>query len=237
MSRSQRCRLGAVGRGMVLVLALLTLGGCATGPDSRALRLAGQRAMIDHDYAVARGLFQEAYQLEPEDPANLHDLGDCCMHYARQRFGQRNAPAALREVDRAVAYYQRAINAHPGWQPALLGKNRALELKGQFEEALRVAKWAADFVGPAARQQIFLARELEERGDLDAAQLRYRQAVAVEPDNAAAHEELGRFFLRNEKRDLAIGELLSAYQLDPRRPGLREALTELNVPLPASPAE
>jgi tetratricopeptide (TPR) repeat protein len=185
--------------------------------------------MIRGEYGAARGLFLESHGLVPEDAINLHDLGDCCLHFARMQFRRRNTAAAMREVDAAIEYYQRAINAHPGFQAALVGKNIALELKGQFEEALAVAEWAAEFVGPAARQQIFLAREMEERGDLDAARLRLLQAVAMEPANAAAHEELGLFYYRIGEEDLAMRHLTRAQRLDPTSRRSAAALRELGA--------
>ena len=232
MNRARGDRWVSVDHCLTLAAGMLALTGCAAEPDSRALRLEGQRAMVRGDYAAARGLFGEVHLLLPEAPANLHDLGDCCLYFAREQFARQNTAAALRELDHAIEYYQRAINAHPGWQPALLGKNIALELKGQFADALRVAEWAARFVGPSARQQIFLAEELEQRGDLDAALLRLRQAVAMEPDNAAAHEALGLFYRRIDKRDQAIRHLTASCRLDPSRPGPAEALAELGAPLP-----
>jgi tetratricopeptide (TPR) repeat protein len=221
---------------LLCVAGLLALAGCGPDPNFRELRLAGQRQMIAGNYGAARGLFRQAHELTPEDAANLHDLADCCMYFAKQRFSERNVAAAMREVDGAIAYYQRSINAHPGFQASLVGKNLALELKGQFEEAVRVAEWAAKFVGPAARQQVFLAHEMEERGDLDAALLRYRQAVAMEPESATAQAELGSYYQRIGEEDLAIERLKRAYQLDPSQPGVRAALVELGVAPPEAPA-
>ncbi len=220
-----------VGR-CVLVVVLLQLAGCAGEPDSRRIRLEGQRAMVKGNFRVARGLFRQAHEMVPEDPANLHDLGDCCMYFSRDQFARQNVPAAMREVDQAVAYYQRAIDASPGFQAALLGKNLALELKGQFEAAVAVAEWAAEFVGPSARQQMFLASEMEERGDLDAALLRLRQAVAMEPDNAAAHESIGGLYLRSGKPELALRHLNRANRLDPGRPDTLALLEELGASPP-----
>lgn len=235
MNEAPRNRWVTIGHCLWLAASVWAMTGCATEPDSRRLRLEGQRAMVRGDYAAARGLFRDAHEIEPENAANLHDLGDCCLYFATEQFTRRNTAAALREVDHAIQYYQRAINAHPGFQPALLGKNIALELKGQFEEALGVAEWAVEFVGPSARQQLFLARELEERGDLDAALLRLRQAVAMEPDNAAAHQALGDFYRRIGKREAAIRHLTASYRLDPSRSGAAEALSDMNAPLPALP--
>ena len=94
------------------------------------------------------------------------------------------------------------------------------------------------FVGPSARQQIFLAREMEERGDLDAARLRLLQAVAMEPANAAAHEELGLFYRRIGEHDLALRHLARANRLDPTRRRSAAALSELGAPVqPARPRQ
>ena len=236
--RSDRWNPLVLGHCLAAAAGVLSLAGCAAEPDSRELRLEGQWAMIRGEYGAARGLFLEAHELAPEDAINLHDLGDCCAYFAREQFRRQNTAAALREVDAAVEYYQRAINAHPGLQAALVGKNIALELKGQFEEALAVAQWAAEFVGPSARQQIFLAREMEERGDPDAARLRLLQAVAMEPANAAAHEELGLFYRRIGERDLALRHLTRANRIDPARPRAATALGELGASVqPARPRQ
>jgi tetratricopeptide (TPR) repeat protein len=217
-----------------MLLATVAFTGC--GPSFRELRVAGQEQMIQRNYGTARNLFLQAMDKIPEDAVNLHDLGDCSLYLARDRFLRREVAAAKRYVDQAVEFYTRAVNAHPGLDAAHWGKNTALELKEQFGQALRVAEWAAEFVGPTARQQIFLARELEERNDPDAALLRYRQAVAMEPRNAYAHAEMGRFLKRQNKEEAAIEHLLTAYRLNPLEPGVRRLLQEMRVtPPPMEP--
>ena len=223
---------------MGLLAAALACGlpgllGCAPKASFEELRLEGQQAMIAQEYAVARKFFVLAEERIPKDPVNLHDLGDCCLYFARTRFEERNYPAAMREVDRGIGYYDRAIRSQPGFSAALLGKNIALELKGQFEQAVKVAEWAVEFVGPSARQQIFLAREMEERGDLDAALLRLQQAIAMEPNNPAAHAEIGRFFLRSGMRERAIAHLRKAYALDPTKSDVLNDLAQLGEPDPS----
>lgn len=224
----------AAGGVLPLVLALGSLSGC--GPSFREIRLAGQEQMIRGQYGAARNLFQEALEKVPENAENLFDLGDCSVYLAKERFSQRNEAAAMRYADQAIEYYSRSINAHPGFAPALWGKNMALELKRQFRDALQVAEWAAEFVGPSAEQQLFLARELEEREDLDAALLRYRQAVAMEPNNARAHADMGRFLLRIDRRDEAIDHFRTAYRLNPTEPGVRKQLLNLGVYVPLIPS-
>lgn len=204
--------------------------GC--GPNFGQLRLEGQRALLDENYALAQASFERAYAIWPEDAENLFDLGSVRMVYARELMAEDNRPAAMREVDRAIEYFDRAIESHPGTLSALVARNEALEFKGRYDDALAGAEWAMTFVGPSARAQLFMARELEERSDLDEALLRYRQAVAMEPDNAGTHAALGQFLLRTGKRGPAIAHLKLAYQINPLEPGVAKMLGAQGVALP-----
>ena len=62
---------------------------------------------------------------------------------------------------------------------------------------------------------------------MDQAQLAFRQAVAVEPNNAAAHAELGLFYLRLGNKTEARESLRRAYELDKHTPGVTQALAQL----------
>lgn len=192
---------------------VMSTTGC--GPSYRDLRHEGQRAMLASAYGPAMILLEQAEEVKPRRVENLHDLGACSVMLARERFKQGNRAAALRELDAAIAYYSAAIDVNPGHQASIEGKNVALELKGRFDEALEQAEWAVEFVGPSARQFMFLAKELEERGNRDDALLRYRQAVAIEPENAAAHVALARFLLRNNNPAPAVHHLQQAYRINP----------------------
>lgn len=221
-----------IGRWLGVLVLAGVLSGCTNELSYRDLRAMGQEQMIQHNYGAAQRLFKQAMERVPEDAWNLYDLGDCSMQLANEQFRLRNAAAALRYADHAVDYYSRAINAYPGMEPAHWGKNMALEAKERFESALAVAEWAVEYVVPTARQQLFLARELEERADPDGALLRYRQAVELEPDSAYAHAALGRFYARIGKKKEAREALITAYRLDPTEPGVLDALRELDASPP-----
>ena len=219
---------------LLMVGLALPLAGC--GPNYIELRRMGQRAAVDGAYASARVFYMQAEERRPGLADNLHDLGVCSVMLARQKFAQGNHAAAMREVDDAIAYYTRAIDAEPGHQASLEGKRIALKLKGQFDEALEHAEWAAEFVGPSAKQYLLLARELEQRGDEDAALLRYRQAVAIEPRNARVHRAFAKFLLANGNEPAAIVHLQQAYRLNPADPWVMEELARRKA-LPRLAAE
>jgi tetratricopeptide (TPR) repeat protein len=230
LRRFVRSGIPAALAGCVLVLAL---SGC--GPNYRELRIEGQRAVIHGGFAPAQYFFLEAEKKKPNNPENLHDLGFCSFMLAREKFQQMNRAAAMREVDAAIDYYSRAIKSHPGHQASLVGKNLALELKGQFDDALKHAEWAAEFVGPSAQQQLFLAKELEERDDTDGALLRYRQAVAMEPRNFKAHLLFAKFLLRHKNEAAAVYHLQEAYRLNPRDQWVTEQLVSRGKLPPIAP--
>ncbi len=198
--------------GVTLALAV-PLTGC--GPNYLELRRQGQSAMLGGRYGPALYFFEEAEALYPRIVDNLRDLGACSVMLAREKFKQMNHAAAMRELDAAVAYYTQALEVRPDHQACIEGLNVALELKGKFDEALERAEWTATFVGPSARQYIFLAGELDERGDVDGALLRYRQAVAVEPQNATGHVAFAKFLLRHGNETAAIHHLQVAYRVNP----------------------
>lgn len=208
----------------LVTVLLLSQTGC--GPTYLQLRREGQRAMLNEQYGAARILLQQAEEKKRRDVQNLHDLGTCSVMLAKDRFDQRNQPAAMREVDAAIAYFSCAIDAHPGHQASLEGKRIALKLKGQFDKALQHAEWAAEFVGPSAIQYMMLAAELEERGEFDKALVRYRQAVGIEPRNAAAHKAFARFLLTHEDEEAAVFHLQESYKADPGDPWVVEELAK-----------
>jgi tetratricopeptide (TPR) repeat protein len=201
--------------GVLLVVVLCACGLSGCGPTYYELRRDGQEAMDAGRPGVARRHFEQADRTAPQRLENLYDLAICSMMVGEQKFAERNPAAAQRELDRAVSYFERALAVDPGHQPSLDGKKQALKLKGEFGAALRQAEWAATYVGPSAKQHIRLALELEERGDLDGAYLRLRQAVAMEPKNPSARIAFARFLQRRNSRTEAIEQLQAAYQLDP----------------------
>jgi protein O-GlcNAc transferase len=136
---------------------------------------------------------------------------------------------ARRNLDDAVYYFDRAVSVYPGYDEAIQAKSRALSLRGEYDKAIRSVKRSADLLGPTAKHKIMLARAHEERGDYDNALLAHRQAIAVEPLNAWAHAELGRFYKRISRNDKAIAEFTRAYRIRPDESGVALELKALGA--------
>jgi tetratricopeptide (TPR) repeat protein len=219
-SRRVGCYLGVLS----LAGSALFFTGC--GPSYHRLRREGHMAITQGDYGPARVLLLQAEEKHPRNVKNLHDLGACSVMLANEKFNQRNHAAAMRELDAAIFYYESAIDANPGYLPAIEGRNVALKLKGEFDEALKNAEWALRYVGPSANQFLFLAAELEERGDMDGALLRYQQAVAADKNNPAIHSAFAEFLLRHNNEPAAIYHLQAAYRLNPEDPWVSQELSQ-----------
>ncbi|MEZ6085883.1 MAG: tetratricopeptide repeat protein [Phycisphaerae bacterium] len=196
------------------------------------MRVEGQNQFAQDRFRQLAGCLKKPISVAGRSES-LHDIAACCVMQAKAQLKEGNPAAAQRDLDRAIDFYDRAINAHPGFKPALMGKNRALELKGQSDEALRTATWAAKYVGPAADQYVFLASEYEQRGDLDTALLHYRQALAMEPNNANVHKGLGMLHLKAGRQDLAIKSLHRSLELNPSQQDVVATLRELGESVPS----
>jgi tetratricopeptide (TPR) repeat protein len=220
---------------IVACFAAFVSAGCSA--PFHVHRERGKRMMAEGRYWAALDQFQTAREMVPEHANNLCDLAECHLELARECQARHNEVAAAREMDQAVQYYKRAIRAYPGYERALQGENLALELRGKQTEALGAAQWAARNVGPSADQQVFLARQLAERGDADRALLAYKQAVAMEPRSADAQEALALYYIELQRPREAIPHLQTAYSLNPRRTDLAARLRDMGaqVPVPGMP--
>ncbi len=182
-----------------------------------------------HHYRDALGMFKHAQEVDRERPEPTYYTGLCYLGMADRQFKEDNLPAALRNCDAAIGAFDASVGAFPGYSLAVQAKTDALKLKGKHAAALDIANWAARNCGPQAKMLILKGRQYAQAGDLDQAQLAFKQATTVEPKNAAAHAELGLFFMRCGNDREAIHCLKKAYELDPGAPGVVAALARLGA--------
>jgi len=213
-----------------LLLVLWTLGGCGDPlPTYDEAFSDGVRELEAGRPVEAVAMFKMAAVSDPERPEPSYEMGRCYLAMADKQFVEGDVPGALRYCDRAIASYDKAIAAFPGYSRAVTGKADALKLRGKHRAALDIANWVAAQSGYQAKKLILKARQYADQGDLDNAQLAYKQAATVEPDNAMAHAELGLFYMRMNNKPEAIRSLTRAYKLDPGAPGVFAALIELGA--------
>jgi tetratricopeptide (TPR) repeat protein len=213
--------------GVFSAAPLLVTIGC--GPVVGEINQDGLREYNAGHYIEAIGLFKTALNKDITRPETLYYIARAYVGLAEERFREGNARMARRNLDDAVYFYDRAIQAFPGYDEAIQGKARALEMRGEYDKAIQASKTAEQLLGPSAKYKLMLAHEYEQRGDFDNALSNYRQAVAVEPLNPSAYAELGRFYKRIGRKEDAIAELTRAYRMSAGKTDVADDLRALNA--------
>jgi TolB-like protein/DNA-binding winged helix-turn-helix (wHTH) protein/Flp pilus assembly protein TadD len=124
------------------------------------------------------------------------------------------------EKDRAAEYFQRVIDAEPGFVPAYIGLAKAHDnrLLGSSEDTAirRKAAEKAVALDPRSSDGLnILANIRWAEFDWSGAEQEYRQAVALNPNSASAHEGFGDFVSAMGRLDEGLREVLLAQELDP----------------------
>jgi len=207
-------RLGRpVGTAVVIVAAFSLLGGCTVHP--RILYKDGLRFYHQGKLTEAIAALTEAHERAPADPNISYWLGRCYLDLAEQNAKAGRTSAAMRFADKALLYFNLCLKIVPGHNLALEGKAKALKIKADRKDALAVADWIGRNLELSADSLIARGQAYEAAGELERAYVSYRQAVALEPENAHAHECLGRFLLKIGRKDEAVKHLQKAYRLKP----------------------
>ncbi len=215
-----------------LVASVFYVAGCGGTASFEEMIQEGEQERMAGNYAEALGMYRMASDRDPERPEPSYLIGSCYMSMADKQFREDDLVGALRYCDRAIASFDAAISAFPGYSKAVQGKADALKLRGKHQAAFEIARWVAANSAFEAKKLIIEAQQYSSSGDLDNAQLCLKKAVAVDENNAVAHAEMGRFYLRLDNRDAAISSLRRAYQLNPGIPGVFEALLDLGAVTP-----
>jgi len=247
LSRVERAgysaRCGEVKRRVAIACALVVVAGFGCGRPTGGyddLMTEGLSEYESQQYAEAIAMFKNAAEADRERPEPSYYIGLAFLKMADKQFREDDLPGALRYCDRALSTFDAAVGAFPGYSRAQQAKADALILKGKHKDALDVATWAASYVGPQAKMHIFKARQFAQAGEIDKAELYFKQAVSVEPENPAAYAELGLFYMRCGNDAEAVKALQKAHSMRPGSPGVVAALARLgaspafNTPPPAA---
>ena len=126
--------------------------------------------------------------------------------------------AALEEVDppAAVAAYREAVRADPASATAYANLGRLLHAQGQLDDAAAVYETARRQAREDATLLFNYAVLLEDFNRLDEAAARYRDALALDPQFADAHCNLGLLYERLGEAQGALRHLRTYRQLAAR---------------------
>jgi Flp pilus assembly protein TadD len=197
-------------------LALL-LGGCASSSEERLRDYSedGLRMYQKGDYAAARESFQAALALKPNDPALLYNLGECCAH--------------LGATDPARQYYDLCLQQAPNHARCRQALARLLVQTGRWQEAARMTEeWMVR--APKASDPYALAGWLQmQAGDLPQAQTRLQQALALDPHNVRALNELGLLYEAMHRPERALVLYERSLEQEPNQPEVLRRLHQLQA--------
>jgi tetratricopeptide (TPR) repeat protein len=197
-----------------LSAGLLLMAGCnEVHPQIRYRD--GLDAYNKGDLTAAMADFESAYRGQPGDANICYWLGRCYLDLAKARAAEETTIAAMTYADKAVFYFESAVQASPSHMKALDGKGEALRIKGEYQRATQTAREVGTQLSPTANVLITKARAYASGGDMDMAMITYRQAVVAEPMNPAALEAYGRALLIAGDRDRGLEYLRKAYEVKP----------------------
>jgi len=133
------------------------------------------------------------------------------------------------EPRKARAYFQQAIDADPNFAPAYIGLAYSHDplSRGSSDDLLlmrRAAEKAIELEPSSSEAWVALAGAKRDRWDWNEAAEDYRRALALNPNNALAHEGLGYIHDEMGRLDEGWKEFQLAQELDPNRDHLAEAL-------------
>lgn len=202
-------------RGVVLVVLMAVLAGCATGPDG-----------VDDQRAAEANANLGADFLRKQDNEQALARFKRALKYDRNNmtanWGMAVVNDRLGETDDARRYYEKALDLNPG-APIFNSYAAFLCKQGDVERAVRYFDRAANNPRYAGRAdaQANAGLCLHRAGKPEAAEKYHRQALAAEPDQITALNDMARLMFEqgdtlrarafNQRADAANG--LDAEQL------------------------
>lgn len=222
-----------------LALGLMLLTGCKS--EQIKAREAGIELYNQQNYPAALEKFNKALSFNESSAednyyAGISHLEQGHLVQAEYHFklawqanpGIGELKQALTEVliregktDEAIAYLERdaqltAKVKDPRWQKSISNRRYMSEI----EEAM--------FIGRAG-DRLRIARTYEKLGDFDNAKVYFEQAKAMAPNGPKIRLAVGEYYGRIGNVAVARDEISAAYRLDPKTPGLAEAMAKYGL--------
>jgi TolB-like protein/DNA-binding winged helix-turn-helix (wHTH) protein/Tfp pilus assembly protein PilF len=154
--------------------------------------------------------------------AARHVSPDVYENYLKGQFARGNNRA---EIEQSISYFEEAIRKDPTFAPAYVGLADAYDgLGGSFvgaptsetrPKAIRAAQKALDLDPGLAEAHALLGRVLKKQFQWAEAEAQYQQALALNPNNSAAHLEYANWLASHGRVDEALAWSRRARELDP----------------------
>jgi enediyne biosynthesis protein E4 len=168
----------------------------------------------------ANFLMQFAFHLEE---VQLHDLADQVYRAAAQldehlaeapyRLG-KNALRAGRHAE-AIAYFQQALQRHPGLVDAVQGMGLAYAEQGKTAQAEAQFQAVLRLIPDFAEAYTHLGKLYAGTGRLDEAATMYRTVIRLQPEQASGYHNLGTVLAAQGQTEAAIVQLQEALRRNP----------------------
>jgi tetratricopeptide (TPR) repeat protein len=195
--------------------------------DTVAKRPENARARVDLGIALldlgriadAVAQFEAAVRLQPENPVAQLNLGNACLRLGR-------AAEALEHGEAAVRLDPRNVDAKFNLGLALVANGRPGDALAYYGEVLRVQPDAADVRAALGNALRLLGDAEVKRQNWAAAVDRYRQALAMTPDDFSACFYLANSLLMAGQVDDAVVQYRKALALHPNDPAVQQNLAQ-----------
>lgn len=187
-------------------LALFTQAAKLKTPRANDLKIVALDYVLLSDYTNAARYLEQSLQINPDDMEARYHLG-------RVRYQQN-------QFDPAIAAFEEVLRRNPNDVKAEDNLGLCLEAKNRVDEAIAAYKKAIaiDTASAAHSEQPYLnlGKLLTTMNRAAEAVPPLTQAMAIAPDSATVHYELGRAQFNLEQFDLAREQLEKAVALDPQ---------------------
>ncbi len=190
-----------------------------------------------HDYEGAAACFRRAIALDPSNENAHYDLGNALRHKGQLDGAITEYREAIRlKADFAAAYSnlgyalagrgepaeaeaacRKAIELKPDYAEAFVNLGRALEKQGKPAEAETACRRAIELKPELVQAHNSLGAVLSnDKRDYAGAVAAFRRAIALDPNDAVPHANLGITLKKMGQTDAAVAEYREAIRIDPR---------------------
>jgi tetratricopeptide (TPR) repeat protein len=221
--------------------------GCKSGNTSqpstnRTTQSAGERARIAFNagmdmiskgrYADAETYFRQSVELNPKDAAAYCNLGMALIE-------QNKFEAAIDALNKSIKLNSKGADAYNNLGVALHGLGRDQEAKAAYEQALRIDPNTKNARSNLERNEASLKRgnanaafrqayDAAAKGQHAEAERLYRKVIELNPQDAAAHNNLGLTLQSQGRLPEAKAEFEQALKINPNDKSARSSLDFLD---------